>query len=116
MKNWQTIFLRWMQYSLEMICLYVLMFPFLINEGEGISPYLAFLAVVISAALIYTVALRKLGSINLAAFLAPIIVIIAGLAGYHLFVALLLAVVLLWRVTSLIDEYNQEKEEYLFAV
>ncbi|WP_167553285.1 DUF4129 domain-containing protein [Evansella clarkii] len=116
MKKLQTEFLRWTQYLLELVTIYVLLFPFHVNGGEGFSSYPPFIITALSAAAIYGFFYGKLRSLKLAAAAIPLIAWISFFNGYYLFIAILLAVVFFWRVTAIQDEHDQEIEYRLFFI
>lgn len=112
MKNWQIRGIRWTQYGMEMMFLYLLLFPIYSTENS-LPPSIPFLVMILSGTILYGVLAEK-GSVKWALLGAPVMIFLGTLLDFPVLLSAFLAVIIFWRVTSILEHQDHTSEITLF--
>ncbi|WP_026690788.1 DUF4129 domain-containing protein [Alteribacter aurantiacus] len=109
MRNWQRNLPMGLRLFLEMMFVYLLLFP-IYMDTIGFPPLLPFFITVTFGALLYGVTIWRAKKPWHASYAIPIVVGLSMLTGFHISIALFLGFVLFWRVTVHLSEDMEGSE------
>ncbi|UCZ52430.1 DUF4129 domain-containing protein [Bacillus shivajii] len=113
MKPSQTEFSRWMYFLIEITFIYVFVHALYIFNGS--FPYIIeFLVLCTIAAATYRLIIGKTNSVKLTAVAVPFIFLLGVLLNFEVYASALLSVLLFWRVLTLYEDPEQDRETKLF--
>lgn len=112
MKKWQIEFVRWTNFLLEVTSLFIFIMTAFLAVGS-FPPALSYVLTIIFGSGIFIVLQKTFKSNIITLFSVPLLLIFNLVIGWHWFFAIILSVILFWRLFVLADDYYPEYAMYL---
>ncbi|MBU9713593.1 hypothetical protein [Evansella tamaricis] len=113
MKKWQIEGIRWTQFSMEMMLLYILLFPIYVTE-ERFPPSYPFITIVLLGAIIFSVIFKRVQKKWISAIVIPILVLIGTFLEFPILLASFLSIIIFWRVAVNLEQGDRTSEISIF--